>query len=64
MPEITKPKRESFCHCGNQGIYMMFEGFVKTGKRLWYCQDHKPDFRALRVAYFNQHGHWPPVGKP
>jgi hypothetical protein len=65
---MTKPdvqRRPKRCEvCGAPRLYMMYEGFVKTGRRLWYCEDHRPDFRALRMAYFDQRGHWPPVGKP
>lgn len=56
------PRFGGFCHCGAPGMDMMYEGFVKTGKPIWFCNDHRPDFRALRMAYFDQHGRWPPVG--
>jgi hypothetical protein len=48
------------CACGAAGVTMMYEGFVKTGRQLWYCNEHAPDFRAMRLAYFDANGRWPP----
>jgi hypothetical protein len=30
------------CHCGAPGLYVMYEGLVKTGRQIWFCQEHKP----------------------
>jgi hypothetical protein len=49
-----------YCRCGAPGTTMMFEGFVKTGRQLWFCDAHRPDYRALRIAHFKANGRWPP----
>lgn len=49
----------SYCHCGAPGLHVMCDGFVPTGRKLWFCQDHKPDFRALRVEHLKATGQWP-----
>ena len=36
------------------GLYVMYEGFVPTGRQIWFCADHKPDFRALRIAHLQK----------
>jgi hypothetical protein len=30
------------CACGVPGLHVMYEGLVKTGKQIWFCQEHKP----------------------
>jgi len=30
------------CACGAPGLYVRFEGSVKTGKRIWSCHEHRP----------------------
>jgi hypothetical protein len=52
-------KSETFsgaCHCGAPGIYVMYEGFVKNGKQIWFCAEHKPDFRALHIEHLRKQG--------
>jgi hypothetical protein len=34
------------CACGAPGIYVGFEGNVKTGKRVWFCNEHRDDYDA------------------
>jgi len=43
-----------YCECGAPGLYVMYEGFVPTGRQIWFCADHKPDFRALRIAHLQK----------
>lgn len=47
--------------CGAPGFTMMFENFVPIGRQIWHCGEHKPDYRALRIAYFETNGQWPPI---
>jgi hypothetical protein len=35
------------CYCGAPGLYVMFEGFVETGRQIWFCDKHRPSFWEL-----------------
>jgi hypothetical protein len=39
------------CACRAPGLYAMHEGFSAKGRVLWFCQEHKPDFRMLKYEH-------------
>jgi hypothetical protein len=51
MNEQTSEPFGGFCHCGAPGLYAMHEGLVATGRVIWFCQEHKPDFRRLQYEH-------------
>jgi hypothetical protein len=44
------------CHCAAPGLYVVYEGFIPSGRQIWFCQKHKPDFRALHIEHLRQQG--------
>jgi hypothetical protein len=51
MSEQTSKPFMGFCHCGVPGLYAMHEGLVPSGRVIWFCQEHKPDFRQLQYEH-------------
>jgi hypothetical protein len=51
MSEQTSKPFGGLCHCGAAGLYVMHEGLVATGRPIWFCQEHKPDFRKLQYEH-------------
>jgi hypothetical protein len=47
----NKPFQGLCEHCGATGLYAMHEGLVPTGRVIWFCAEHKPDFRKLQYEY-------------
>lgn len=44
VPYPARSRRAEFerCEdCGGAGLYVMFEGNVKTGKKMWFCEQHR-----------------------
>jgi hypothetical protein len=48
MSEQTSNPFFGYCRCGVPGLYAMHEGLVASGRVIWFCQEHKPDFRQLQ----------------
>jgi hypothetical protein len=51
MSEQTGNPFFGYCRCGLPGLYAMHEGLVASGRVIWFCQEHKPDFRQMQYEH-------------
>ena len=52
MSDQTNKPFQGLCeHCGATGLYVMHQGLVPTGRVIWFCAEHKPDFRKLQFEH-------------
>jgi hypothetical protein len=51
MSEQTSKPFAGLCHCGAPGLYVMHEGLEPRGRPIWFCYEHKPDFRKLQYEH-------------
>jgi hypothetical protein len=51
MSEQTSKPFAGLCHCGMPGLYVMHEGLQPSGRAIWFCHEHKPDFRQLQYEH-------------